>query len=118
MRDRRTHRAGTEFDALTAVPQKLTLRKEQYFSADGCEYVPDTSGIGSPQTVLSSFWSYPGCVAMSGNIYVLALADGRHVKLQVLSYYTPSVQDICDETGAAPTPNGSGNLRIKWAFID
>jgi len=109
---------GTEFDALTVLPQGVTLRKEQYFDADSCEYVPDTSGIGSPQTVLSSFWAYPGCVAMTGNIYVVALADGRHVKLQVLSYYTPSAQDVCDETGAAPTPNGSGNLLIKWAFID
>lgn len=109
---------NTKFDELTALPESVTLRKEQYYTADGCEYVPDTSGIGSPQTVLSSFWSYPGCVAMTDNVYVLALADGRHVKLQVLSYYTPAVQVTCNDTGAAPTPSGSGNIRIKWAFID
>ncbi len=109
---------GTEFDALGEVPQGVTLRKEQYFTEDGCEYVPDTSGIGSPQTVLSSYWTYPGCVAMTGNVYVVRLADGRHIKLQVLSYYDPAAQDTCDATGTAPTPSGSGNVRIKWAFLD
>jgi len=109
---------NTSFDDLDALPVSVTLRKEQYYTADGCEYVPDTSGIGSPQTVLSSFWAYPGCVAMTDNVYVLALADGRHVKLQVLSYYTPSVQVTCNDTGSAPTPSGSGKIVIKWAFID
>lgn len=109
---------GTEFDALTEVPAGVILRAEQYFTEEGCEYVPETSGIGSPQTVLSSYWSYPGCVAMTDNIYVVQLASGRHLKLQVLSYYSPSAQETCDETGAAPMPSGSGNVRIKWAFLD
>ena len=109
---------GTTFEGLTTVPVGVTLRAEQYYDTDACEYVPDTSGIGSPQTVLSSFWSYPGCVAMTGNIYVVRLASGRHVKLQVLSYYTPNVQDKCDADGEAPSPNGSGNLRVQWAFLD
>lgn len=109
---------STTFDTLTAVPENITLRAEQYFTADGCEYVPDTSGIGGPQTVLSSYWSYGGCVAMTDYVYVVQLASGRHVKLQVLSYYTPEVQETCDKTDAAPTPNGSGNFRIKWAYLD
>lgn len=109
---------STTFDGLNAVPDNITLRAEQYFTADGCEYVPDTSGIGSPQTVLSSYWSYSGCVAMTDYVYVVQLASGRHVKLQVLSYYDPDVQETCDKTDAAPAPNGSGNVRIKWAFLD
>ena len=80
--------------------------------------VPDTSGIGAPQTVLSSFWSYPGCVAMTGNVYVIALASGRHVKLQVASYYSPESQQACDEQGMATDPSTAANLRIRWAFVD
>lgn len=109
---------NTTFEGLTEVPASLTFRAEQYFTEDGCEYVPETSGIGSPQTVLSSFWKYEGCVGMTGNIYVVRLRDGRHVKLEVKSYYTPSVQVTCDQTGSAPTPTGAGNVRMRWAFID
>ena len=109
---------ATEFDALDAVPANITFRVEQYFEAESCEFVPDTSGIGAAQTVLSSYWTYPGCVKMTGNVYVVQLADGRHVKLQVLSYYTPAVQEGCDEREELTTPSGSANFRIKWAFID
>lgn len=109
---------NTSFETLTEVPASLTFRAEQYFTAGGCEYVPETSGIGSPLTVLSSYWNYEGCVTMSGNIYVVRLRDGRHVKLQFQSYYNPSVQATCDSTGSAPSPNGAGNVRIRWAFID
>lgn len=109
---------NTSFETLSEVPANLTFRAEQYFTADGCEYVPETSGIGSPLTILSSYWNYEGCVTMSGNIYVVRLRDGRHVKLQFQSYYNPSVQATCDSTGSAPSPNGAGNVRIRWAFID
>jgi len=109
---------ATTFEGLTAVPGALTFRAEQYFTADGCEYVPETSGIGSPLTILSSFWNYDGCVTMTGNIYIVKLRSGRHVKLQMQSYYSPSVQAACDANGSAPTPNGAGNIRMRWAFID
>jgi len=108
---------GTDFETLTAVPDGLSYREEAYFT-DTCEYVPDGSGLGSPQTALSSFWSYAGCVAMTGNVYVLQLASGRHVKLEVTSYYSPDVQTMCNDTGMAGMPSGAGNLRIRWAFLD
>lgn len=108
----------TDFDDLSAVPASVTFHDEQYFTTDGCEYVPDTSGIGAPQTVLSSYWSYPGCVAMTGNVYVIWLADGRAVKFQVISYYTPAVQKNCDDNGEITVPSGGGNFRIRWAFVD
>jgi hypothetical protein len=109
---------ATTFETLSAVPSNLVFRAEQYFTADGCEYVPETSGIGSPLTILSSYWNYTGCVTMSGNVYVVKLRDGRHVKLQFQSYYSPSVQATCEATGSAPSPNGAGNIRLRWAFID
>jgi len=107
----------TEFESLDAPPDGLTYREEAYFT-DTCEYVSDGSGIGSPQTALSSFWSYAGCVAMTGNVYVVALASGGHVKLEVLSYYSPAVQTTCDESSTISSPSGSGNIRIRWAFLD
>ena len=107
---------ATQFDTLAAVPANLDLRVEEYFTAS-CDYVPDGSGLMSPGTALQSFWEYPGCVKMTGNVFVLALADGRHVKMQVTSYYTPSVQTTCDTTGMAPTPSGAGHLVLKWAFL-
>lgn len=109
---------ATTFETLTSVPDGLIFRQEQYYTEDGCELVPDTSGLPGPQTVLSSFWSYPGCVKMTFNTYVIALADGRHVKFQVQSYYTPSVQDSCNESGTLTTPSGAGNFRVRWAFLD
>lgn len=108
---------STDFLTLDEVPSGLQFREEEYFT-DSCEYVPDGSGIGSPATALSSFWTYPGCVAMTGNVYVVQLASGEHVKLQVRSYYSPENQAECDESGTVPMPSGAGALRIRWAFID
>jgi hypothetical protein len=109
----------TEFDSVAKVPEDLDFRTEEYFT-DNCEFISDGSGIGSPGTALSSFWSYSACVAMTHNVYVLALQDERHVKLEVMSYYTPSNQEICDETGTLGRPEtaGPGNMRIRWAFLD
>ncbi|MET0344490.1 MAG: HmuY family protein [Polyangiales bacterium] len=110
-------RPGTEFDALTAPPENLTYRAEQYYT-DSCEYVPDTSGIGAPATVLSSFWAYSACLSMTRNVFVLTLPGGRHVKLQVIAYYSLENQQRCDEQGATGSPSGAGNLRVRWAFLD
>ena len=55
---------------------------------------------------------------MSGYVYVVALTNGRHVKLQVLSYYPPEIQAMCEETGTVPMPSGAGALRVRWAFLD
>ena len=109
--------AGTTFDRLTAVPGELTFRKEAYFTST-CDYVPDTSGIGAPSTVLGSYWTYPGCVKMSGNLYVVRLANGRHVKLQIVSFYSPENQQRCNAGQPVQMPSGSGQLRIRWAFLD
>ena len=56
---------------------------------------------------------------MTGQVYVLQLASGRAVKLEVLSYYSPAVQDVCDATDMLPMgqPSGSAHLRVKWAYL-
>lgn len=108
---------GESFDDLGAVPAGLSFEPEQYFTSDTCEFVPDTSGIGAPQTLLGGFWSYPGCVAMTGNVYVLQLASGGHVKLQVTSYYAPDKQQACDQGGAGDSASAA-NIRVRWALLD
>lgn len=112
-------RPDTQFETLSAAPapEEVPYRTEEYFT-ETCEYVTDGSGIGSPATALASFWKYQQCVQMTGNVFVLALPENRHVKLQVLSYYAPDPQRTCDETGKVPSASGAGSVRIRWAFLD
>ena len=107
----------TEFAALESAPDDLAYRTEAYFTED-CDLIPDGSGLGAPGTALASFWSYAGCVAMTGNVYVLDLGGGDAVKLEVLAYYPPDIQQTCQQTDAVPMPSGAGNVRIRWAFLD
>jgi hypothetical protein len=110
--------AGTDYDTLTEADDALEYRVEEYFT-ESCEYVPDGSGLMSPGTALQSFWRYPGCVQMTGNVYVIRLASGRRLKLVVTSYYDPAVQETCDTTDSVPMANtGSGNIRFRWAFLE
>jgi hypothetical protein len=104
---------------VAAIPEKLALRTDDYFS-QSCELVPDGSGLPqSPATALSGYWKYDNsCVAMTGAVYVVRLKDGRHVKLKVEDYYEPSVQEQCDTTGMIPmSGTGSANFRVRWAFL-
>lgn len=108
----------TTFDSVTSVPAGLTFHSEVYMTDTTCDLVPDGSGLGSPSTVLSSFWTYPGCVSMTHNVYIVQLASGRHVKLEVMGYYDTAAQTQCDTMGTLPTPSTSGNMRLQWAFLD
>jgi hypothetical protein len=108
----------TTFDSVTAVPAGLTFHSEVYMTDGTCDVVPDGSGLGSPSTVLSSYWTYPGCVSMTHNVYIVQLASGRHVKLEVLGYYDTAAQTQCDTMGTLPMPSTSGNIRLQWAFLD
>jgi hypothetical protein len=108
---------STTFATLTRVPPDLEWRTEAYFAGDLCEYVADPSGIGGPATVLSSYWKYQQCVQTTENVYVLHLRDDRYVKFEVLSYYDPMPQAVCNSTGMVPMANGAATFRIRWAFI-
>lgn len=107
---------GTLFEDVTSVDESLTFSPERYFT-ESCVKVDDGSGLGGPAFVLSSFWTYPGCVKMTGNVFVVKLADGRHVKLEVKTYYTQANQDSCQATNTFSTPSGAGSIRIRWAFL-
>lgn len=112
--------ASTTFDGLTSEPAGLEQRTEEYFSdpTGTCEYVPDGSGLGSPGVALQSFWTYPGCVQMTDNVFILTLNDGKKVKFLVQQYYNTTVQDYCDENGELPGgSSGAGNVIVKWAFL-
>lgn len=106
------------FGEVSEVPEG-PYKTDEYFTAS-CEIIPDGSGLpNSPATALSSYWTYPGCVQMTDNVYVLELASARHVKLTVESYYEPGVQEQCDTTDAVPQGDtGSANFVVRWAWLD
>ncbi len=108
---------GTTFESLSSVPDGLSYRVEEYFT-ETCETVPDGSGLGSPATALSSYWTYPGCVSMTGNVYVIALTSGRHVRFEVVGYYPLDLQEMCESSMTLPTPSNAANFRVRWAFLD
>jgi hypothetical protein len=105
--------------AVTEISGDVTLRSEAYFTEPNCEIVPDGSGLpGAAAVALGAYWTYASCLQMTGNVFVIALADGHQVKLQVQHYYAePGAQDACDDTGTVPMPSGAAQFEIKWAFI-
>ena len=109
---------GVKYDALTKAPDDLVFDSEAFYDAK-CMFVPDSSGLEAPGTVLQDFWKYSGCVQMTGALYVVRRADGRRVKLTITSYYDPvASQQACDRTGALPMGAVGGQLRFRWAFLD
>jgi hypothetical protein len=110
--------ATTKYEDVTAVPDNLGYKQDDYFT-DSCDLIPDGTGLpDSPATALSSYWSYPGCVAMTHGVFVIELADGKHVKFTVDDYYAPAIQDQCDSTGMIPMSNtGSANFVARWQFL-
>ncbi|WP_437722081.1 HmuY family protein [Sorangium sp. So ce861] len=107
-----------DYDALAEAPADLRLRSDEYFTSDSCELISDGSGLDSPATALSGYWKYPGCVEMSGAVYVLQRADGRRLKLTVTHFYDEENQAQCQETGMVPMGDtGAANLQIRWAFL-
>ncbi|MBL9037801.1 MAG: HmuY family protein [Archangium sp.] len=107
----------TSFESVTSVDPGLAFRTEAYFTST-CDIIPDGSGLDAPATAMASFWTYQNCVRMTGNVYVVKLANGRPLKLQVQSYYDVDKQAVCDSTGSVPMPNGAGQLRFRWAFLE
>jgi len=109
---------GTTYEDLAAVPAALNYHHDEYFTAD-CTLISDGSGLeNSPATALSSYWTYPGCVKMTGNVFVIELASGAHVKFVVDDFYSPMVQATCQTTGMVPMgETGSGNFVIRWAML-
>lgn len=108
-----------KYEDVAAVPDDPSYRPDDYFT-DSCEIIPDGSGLrNSPATALSGYWTYPGCVSMTAQVFVVALADGHHVKLVVDDYYKPSAQEQCNTSGSVPMSGAeSANFIMRWAFLD
>ena len=108
--------AAGAYDDLKTVPANLDPLEEDYYT-DSCDLLPDGSGLpGIPATRLGGFWKYEGCVQMTGQLYVIRLADGRHLKFAVTSYYAPADQMTCDQTGM-PGGATSGDVHLRWSLI-
>ncbi len=110
---------GKKYEDVTAIPDNPSYHPDDYFT-DSCDFIPDGSGLeNSPATALSGYWSYPGCVKMTGQVFVIELASGKHVKLIVDDYYYPAAQEQCNTTDMAPMSNsGSANFIVRWSFLD
>jgi hypothetical protein len=107
-----------EYDDLSVDPSSLTFRADEYFT-ESCEVIADGTGLeGSPATALSSYWTYPGCVQMTGNVFVVQLADGQLVKLTVELYYNETAQQQCQDEGMVPmSGSDAANFQVRWAFL-
>lgn len=103
------------YTSLTAVPDGLSYVLDDYYTSD-CSFINDSSGLpDSPQTAMSPWWEYPGCVATTGYPFIIQLADGNLIKLVIESYYAEN-QDNCNVNGAMGS--GSANFTLRWTFID
>jgi hypothetical protein len=106
------------------VPEDLTFRVDNYFTppeagGEGCDLIADGTGLeSSPATALQSYWTYPGCVQMTGNVFIIELASGRRVKFTVTHFYNEAAQEQCQTAGTIPMMNtGSGLVQARWAFL-
>ncbi len=109
--------SANKFDDVSAVPDAAVFKPEAYYDSS-CKVVADKSGLGTPATQLATFWKYTNCVKMTGTVYILQLANGRHVKVSVVTYYQPEVQAKCDSGGSIPAGSEGGNLGLRWAYLD
>ena len=103
------------YASLTSVPDGISYVLDDYYTVD-CSFINDSSGLpDSPQTAMSPWWEYPGCVATTGYPFIIQLADSRLVKLVVESYYAEN-QENCNTNGAMGS--GSANFSLRWTFLD
>jgi hypothetical protein len=108
---------GTKFESVDpGEAAGLEFGPETYMKGN-CTFVMDPFGIGSPATVTQTFWKYQSCVQMTGQVFIIKLADGRLVKAQVVAYYEPAAQKTCDTTGTVPMGTPGGRVRLRWAFV-
>ncbi len=111
---------GTSYEQVTQVPSAATFAVDDFLDAPpGCGFLDDGSGLTtSPATALASFYAYTTCVTMTGRVFVVQTASGRHLKLTVSTYYaTEAGQTMCNTSGSSGTTPG-GTVRLRWAFLD
>lgn len=111
---------GTAYGSVTAVPTGLAWEVDNFLDREpGCAFVDDGSGLGtSPDTALADFYQYTTCVSMSGRVFIVRTRDGRHLKLEVTTYYaTVAAQTSCNMTGSSGGTAG-GTVRVRWQYLD
>ena len=89
-----------DFSDVTTAPDSFN---EENFFDDQCQYITDTrfSGFDGPDCLLKTFWEMSSGgmgVDMTGQVYVLQLADGAKLKLVFDAY-------------------NSGHLTLRWAWL-
>jgi hypothetical protein len=89
------------------------------FYDETCTFLTDDTGdegapTGVPAVVLQDWWTYPDCVATSGIPFAIRLANGRLMKLEVLSFYGDG-QQRCNDEGIVGTQ--SAVIDIRWTFL-
>ncbi|NRD53593.1 HmuY family protein [Corallococcus exiguus] len=108
---------GTTFESVTSVPTDAQFVAENYYTPDTCTFTGDSFGLQSPATQTLSYWDYASCLQMTNKVYLVQLADGRHVKLQVKDFYEPAIQEECNTTGKVSSTASSGSIRLRWSFL-
>lgn len=109
---------GTTFDSITSVPGGLLWATEDIMTPT-CTLIENGSGLpGQPDTQLDGYWTYTGCVAMTHRVFLVRLANGSTVKLEVLRYYNAAAQLQCDAMGTLPAGDpGSAHILMRWALL-
>ena len=103
------------YEGLTSIPDGLSFISDSFYS-DDCTLINDSSGLpNSPQTALSSWWEYPGCVKTTLVPHLIQLSDGRIIKMVVEQYYAEG-QDNCN-TSFEPGDDGA-NIAFRWTFMN
>ena len=104
---------GQSYDSVTEFNPSTALHEEAFYDTQSCTIIPDSSGLGSPNYLMSDWWSYDSCVQTTETPYLL-LTDTRALKLVVEAYYE-SGQEICN--AGQGTGQGSANLTLRWQVL-
>ncbi len=104
---------GESYDGVTEFNPATALHEEAFYDTDSCTIIPDSSGLGSPNYLMSGWWTYDNCVQTTGTPYLL-LTDTMALKLVVDAYYE-SGQENCN-AGQGPG-QGSANLTLRWQAL-
>lgn len=111
---------GESFDAVTAAPTSGYQPDDQF--TESCEFRADAEAEDPENeqdygVVLAPYYDYVGCLQMTGEVFVVELASGQHVKLEVTHFYEDEAQQECNELGSN-IPIGSANIQLRYAFLD
>ncbi len=104
---------GGSYDGVTEFNPSTALHEEAFYDTQSCTIIPDSSGLGSPNYLMSGWWSYDSCVQTTGTPFLI-LTDTTALKLVVEAYYK-SNQEACN-AGQGPGSE-SANLTIRWQAL-